>query len=53
MILLQLAAVYVPLFQRALKTQALTPGELAFAAALSTVVFWAVELEKWLKRRRS
>jgi len=51
MILLQLAAVYFPPFQRALKTQALTPGELAVAAALSTVVFFAVEAEKWLKRR--
>ncbi|MBI2384710.1 MAG: cation-translocating P-type ATPase [Elusimicrobia bacterium] len=51
MILLQLAAVYLPPFQRALKTQALSPGELAAAAGLSTVVFFAVELEKWLRRR--
>ena len=51
MILLQLAAIYSPLFQRALKTQALSPGELAAAAALSTVVLFAVEMEKWLKRR--
>ncbi len=51
MILLQLAAVYVPLFQRALKTQALSLGELTVAVALSSVVFWAVEGEKWLKRR--
>ncbi|MCM2303969.1 MAG: cation-translocating P-type ATPase [Elusimicrobia bacterium] len=51
MVLLQLAAVYLPPFQRALKTEALSPGELAAAAALSTVVFLAVEAEKWLKRR--
>jgi len=51
MILLQLAAIYFPPFQRALKTQALSAGELAVAAALSSVVFFAVEAEKWLKRR--
>jgi Ca2+-transporting ATPase len=51
MILLQLVAIYFPPFQRALKTQALSPGELAMAAGLSTVVFFAVELEKRLKRR--
>lgn len=53
MIALQLLAVYAPPFQAALKTQALSPKELTAAAALSTVVFWAVEVEKWLKRRRS
>jgi len=51
MIGLQLLAIYAPPFQAALKTHSLSPGELAAAAALSTVVFWAVELEKWLKRR--
>jgi Ca2+-transporting ATPase len=51
MVLLQLAAIYFPPFQRALKTQALSPGELAAAAALSSVVFLAVEIEKCLKRR--
>ncbi|MEQ1920350.1 MAG: HAD-IC family P-type ATPase, partial [Elusimicrobiota bacterium] len=51
MILLQFVAIYFPPFQRALKTQALSPGELATAVALSTVVFFAVEIEKWLKRR--
>ena len=51
MVLLQMAAIYVPLFQRALKTQALSLGELTVAVALSSVVFWAVEGEKWLKRR--
>jgi len=53
MILLQLAAIYLPAFQRALKTHALTPKELALCAALSTIVFFAVEIEKWLKRRRA
>ncbi|MDD5305540.1 MAG: cation-transporting P-type ATPase, partial [Elusimicrobia bacterium] len=51
MILLQLAAVYFPPFQKALKTQALSVAELAVVAGLSSVVFWAVEVEKWLKRR--
>ena len=51
MILLQLVAIYFPPFQRALKTQALSPGELGAAVALSTVVFFAVEFEKMIKRR--
>ena len=53
MVLLQLAAIYAPPFQRALKTQALSPGELALAVALASVTFFAVEAEKWFKRRAS
>ncbi|MBI5245675.1 MAG: cation-translocating P-type ATPase [Elusimicrobia bacterium] len=53
MILLQLVAIYFPPFQRALKTQALSPGELGLTAALASVVFFAVEIEKWFKRRAS
>ena len=34
------------------QTTALTLGELIVCLALSTVVFWGVELEKWLLRRR-
>ncbi|TBR22202.1 cation-translocating P-type ATPase [bacterium] len=52
MVLLQLAAVYAPPLQRALKTEALAPGELALAAGLAAALFGAVEAEKWLKRRR-
>lgn len=51
-IVLQLATIYVPFMQRIFKTNALDAGELAFALAMSTVVFWAVEVEKWWKRSR-
>jgi Ca2+-transporting ATPase len=48
---LQLAVVYVPFLQSLFKTQALSVGELLLSLVLSTVVFWGVELEKWLMRR--
>lgn len=48
---LQMAVLYVPLFNDWFKTQPLTLGELAFCLAMSSVVFCAVELEKWLVRR--
>ncbi len=51
-IVLQLATIYVPLFNRVFKTEPLTAAELAVALAMSTVVFWAVEVEKAWKRRR-
>ncbi len=49
-VVLQLATIYVPFLQPVFKTKALTPVELAAALAMSTVVFWAVEIEKWRKR---
>ncbi|MBN1660150.1 MAG: cation-translocating P-type ATPase [Anaerolineae bacterium] len=48
---LQLAVVYVPFLQDLFKTQTLSLGELLISLLLSTVVFWGVELEKWLMRR--
>ncbi|MFN2244189.1 MAG: cation-translocating P-type ATPase, partial [Anaerolineae bacterium] len=48
---LQMAVVYVPFLQNLFKTDALTLGELLLSLVLSTVVFWGVELEKWLMRR--
>ena len=48
---LQMATVYVPLLQPIFKTEALSAGELALCIALSSVVFVAVEVEKWLVRR--
>lgn len=48
---LQMAVTYVPFLQDIFKTQALSPLELSIALALSTVVFWGVELEKWWIRR--
>ena len=50
---LQLLAIYAPLFQRFLETEALPLADLAIAVVLSTIIFWAVEIEKWLARRKS
>ncbi|MDI6900684.1 MAG: cation-translocating P-type ATPase [Anaerosomatales bacterium] len=47
----QLATIYVPFLQPVFKTEALSLPELGAALAMSTVVFWAVELEKVNKRR--
>jgi Ca2+-transporting ATPase len=49
---LQLLAIYAPFFQEFLETEALPLADLAIAVALSTVIFWAVEVEKWLTRRK-
>jgi Ca2+-transporting ATPase len=48
---LQLGVVYVPFLQGIFNTQALSLFELLLSLILSTVVFWAVEAEKWLRRR--
>ncbi len=48
---LQMAVVYVPFLQDLFGTDALSAGELLLSLVLSTVVFWGVELEKWLMRR--
>ena len=50
---LQLLAIYTPFFQRFLETEALPLADLAIAVALSTIIFWAVEVEKWLARRKA
>ncbi|TDB38078.1 MAG: cation-translocating P-type ATPase [Actinobacteria bacterium] len=50
-VVLQLATIYVPFLQPIFKTEALAPAELAAALAISSVVFFAVEAEKWRKRR--
>jgi len=46
-------AIYAPLFQRFLETEALPLAHLAIAVALSTIIFWTVEIEKWLARRKN
>ena len=50
---LQMATIYVPQLNSIFKTTPLTFGQLAVTLALSTVVFFAVELEKLIKRRRN
>lgn len=49
--ILQMATIYVPAFNPIFKTAPLSMGELAICLALSSVVFIAVEIEKWLIRR--
>jgi Ca2+-transporting ATPase len=48
---LQLAAIYVPALQAVFKTEALSASELGLVAILCSLVFIAVEFEKWLVRR--
>lgn len=47
---LQLMIIYVPFFNDIFKTQPLTLVELGITLAVSSLVFWAVEFEKWIKR---
>jgi Ca2+-transporting ATPase len=49
--LLQLAVIYVPFLQGWFKTQALPLQDLAVCIVLSSVLFIAVELQKWIARR--
>jgi len=49
--LLQMATIYVPAMHDIFDTQPLTGTELAICLALSSVVFFCVEIEKWLVRR--
>lgn len=53
MLVIQLALVYVPAFQSIFETEALGVAELTVVLIVSTLVFVAVELEKWVLRRRS
>jgi Ca2+-transporting ATPase len=51
-VVLQLALIYVPFLQNIFKTVALSPLDLLISLSLSTVIFFAVEFEKWTFRLR-
>ena len=50
--LIQLAFIYLPILQPIFETEALGPEELLVVALVTPVPFVAVELEKWVFRRR-
>jgi Ca2+-transporting ATPase len=49
---LQMMIIYTPFFNDIFKTQPLTLYELGIIILVSTILFWAVEIEKWIKRKR-
>lgn len=51
--LLQLAVIYLPVANQVLKTKPLSPGDLLICIGVSSLVFHAVELEKFFKKRLS
>jgi Ca2+-transporting ATPase len=50
--LLQLGVIYVPVLQQVFEAKALTAAELGVCLAVSTLVFWAVELQKYFIRSK-
>jgi Ca2+-transporting ATPase len=48
---LQMATIYVPALNSVFKTAPLSLTELAITLAIAAVVFVAVEVEKWVRRR--
>ncbi|MGB5053939.1 MAG: cation-translocating P-type ATPase C-terminal domain-containing protein, partial [Nitrospirales bacterium] len=48
---LQMATVYLPFLNPIFHTIPLTLDQLGLCLILSTIVFFAVELEKWVRRR--
>jgi Ca2+-transporting ATPase len=51
-VLLQLAVIYVPSLNPIFDTKPLTAGELLLCTALSFIPFIAIELEKFVKRKK-
>ncbi len=47
----QLSVIYVPVLHDVLRVKPLDLSELLLCFALASVVFWAVEIEKWLIRK--
>lgn len=49
--LLQIATLYIPLLNQIFKTQPLTFNELILCVGVSSLIFFAVEFEKWMVRK--
>ena len=49
--LMHIAVIYVPVLQEFFETRPLALEDLGLALLVSTAVFWAFEIEKWLVRR--
>jgi Ca2+-transporting ATPase len=52
-ILLQMMIIYMPALNKIFKTQALSLKELALTLAVSSIVFLAVELEKYIRYKKN
>jgi Ca2+-transporting ATPase len=52
-VILQLAIIYLPFMNQFFHTQPLTMKELLLVIVASSITFWAVEVEKLFKRRKS
>lgn len=48
---LQMAVIYIPFLQDIFSTQSLSASEILICLGLSAIVFFAVEFEKWFKRK--
>ncbi len=51
-LVLQLALIYLPVAHEILSTEPLSVGDLAVVLVVSTALFWVVEMQKLLRRRR-
>jgi Ca2+-transporting ATPase len=51
--ILQLTTIYVRFLNTVFKTQPLTAGELAISMGMASSIFFFVEFEKWLRRRKN
>ena len=50
-VILQMAVIYLPAFNNVFHTQALPVVDLVICFAVSSIVFFAVEIEKWMIRK--